>query len=238
MIEVQYQPQEHPYKLSHAILFYRNNQGTLATLHKIRNKQFMSGKSLDPAELEELLHTPNQQRHMNYLPAQVIAYSQNEILWFEKSAVRPIYFNVPKEEKERLFLNQLSGKKVIWPSLLFKISRNSISCWAVKSNRHPLPTTQLYFAPFTNLFSDQKFCLPNAVYSNSPDNLLKFATHAIDIIFQGHFSHLCGVKENTSYPGGRDRFWADMARQVEQNAIKSFPTKYLLPMNKTLENIL
>ena len=65
MIEVQYQPQEHPYKLSHAILFYRNNQGTLATLHKIRNKQFMSGKSLDPAELEELLHTPNQQRRMN-----------------------------------------------------------------------------------------------------------------------------------------------------------------------------
>ena len=168
MIEVQYQPQEHPYKLSHAILFYRNNQGTLATLHKIRNKQFMSGKSLDPAELEELLHTPNQQRHMNYLPAQVIAYSQNEILWFEKSAVRPIYFNVPKEEKERLFLNRISGKKVIWPSLLFKISRNSISCWALKSNRHPLPTTQLYFAPFTNLFSDQKFCLPNAVSPGQP----------------------------------------------------------------------
>jgi PRTRC genetic system protein B len=237
MLEITYPQQRVEYKLSHALLFYEGNGEALATLHKVRNRQLLAGKSLSVQDVEELFHSDHQRQKMVFLPPEVIAWSRNEVVWFEKSRTRPIYFNAP--EPKRRFLNKISGKNVIWPNLVFKISRNHISCWAVKSRAKPNQETKLYNAPFTNIFTDHRFCPPNEFHEIHEENMIDFARKAVDVFFRGHFSHLYGDMLNSiTYPRGRDRFWEKMVKDLEQGKCTSFPNRYLVSSNMKLRSIL
>ena len=174
---------------------------------------------------------------MQFLPPEVIAWSRNEVVWFEKSRIRPIYFNVP--EPNRRFLNKISGKNVIWPNLVFRISRKQIFCWAVKSRTRPDLDTKLYNAPFTNIFASHCFCPPVQFQEIRDENMVDFARKATDLFFRGHFSHLYGnMPDSITYSRGRDRFWEKMARDLERGKCKSFPNRYLISSNMTLREIL
>ncbi|MPN29570.1 hypothetical protein SDC9_177023 [bioreactor metagenome] len=174
---------------------------------------------------------------MVFLPPEVIAWSRNEVIWFERSRIRPIHFNAP--EPKRQFLNRISGQNVIWPNLVFRISRNNISCWAVKSKTKPGLETRLYNAPFTNIFTDHRFCPPTRFHEIRDENMVDFARKAVDIFFRGHFSHLYGDMLNSiTYPRGRDRFWEKMVKDLEHGKCTSFPNRYLVPSNMNLRSIL
>ncbi|MDD5598079.1 MAG: hypothetical protein PHV82_09045, partial [Victivallaceae bacterium] len=174
MLDVKYQNHSQTFSLTHALLFYQDqSQQTLATLHEVRNKQLLQGKAVNVAELDDLFHSPGQRIRMSLIPPQVIACSRTEVLWFERSRIRPIYFNVPEEEPKRQFLNRISGEEVVWPNLLFKISREEVYCWAVKSSAKPGLDTKLYRAPFTNIFIDDKVCLPNGIPNNPDDDIVE-----------------------------------------------------------------
>lgn len=237
MLEVTYPQQHIEYKLSHALLFYEGHGETMATLHKVRNRQLLAGKSISAQDVEELFHSEDQNQKMLFLPPELIAWSRNEVVWFEKSRVRPIYFNAP--EPERQFLNGISGKNVIWPSLVFKISRNNLYCWTVKTKSKPCLKTKLYNAPFTNIFTSHSFCPPNEFHAIHEENMIDFARRAVDIFFRGHFSHVHhNMIDAVSYSRGRDRFWVKMARDLERGKSKSFPNQYLISSDMKLEDIL
>ena len=102
MLEVSYPTEHAEYHLTHALLFYHSGNTTMATVHKVQNRQLLAGKSISIADVEELFHSENQHQKMQFLPPEVIAWSRNEVVWFEKSRIRPIYFNVP--EPNRRFL--------------------------------------------------------------------------------------------------------------------------------------
>ena len=237
MLEVSYPIQETEYKLTHALLFYRSYSETLVTIHGVQDRRLLAGKSISLQDVEELFHSENQCRKMLFLPPEVIAWSRNEVVWFEKSRIRPIYFNVP--ESQRQFLNKISGKNVIWPSLIFRISRKQIFCWAVKSRTRPDLDTKLYNAPFTNIFTSHCFCPPVQFQEIRDENMIDFARKATDLFFLGHFSHLYGnMLDSITYSRGRDRFWEKMARDLERGKCKSFPNRYLISSNMTLKEIL
>jgi len=237
MLEITYPRQRAEYELSHALLFYEGHGESMATLHKVRDRQLLAGKSISVQDVEELFHSENQQQKMVFIPPELIAWSRNEVVWFEKSSVRPIYVNAP--EPERQFLNKLSGKNVIWPNLVFKISRNTISCWSVKSRARPNQETKLYNAPFTNIFTDHHFCPPNEFHEIREENMIDFARKAVDIFFRGRFSHLySNMLKSISYSRGRDRFWVKMVKDLERGKCKSFPNQYLVSSNMKLGDIL
>lgn len=76
---------------------------------ELKTTGLLAGKSISLQDVEELFHSANQRQKMHYLPPEIIAWSRNEVIWFEKSRIRPIYFNVP--EPKRKFLNEISGQK-------------------------------------------------------------------------------------------------------------------------------
>ena len=237
MLEVSYPTEHAEYHLTHALLFYHSGNTTMATVHKVQNRQLLAGKSISIADVEELFHSENQHQKMQFLPPEVIAWSRNEVIWFEKSRIRPIYFNVP--EPQRQFLNKISGKNVIWPSLIFRISRKQIFCWAVKSRARPDLDTKLYNAPFTNIFASHCFCPPVQFQEIRDENMIDFARKATDLFFRGHFSHLYGnMPDSITYSRGRDRFWEKMVRDLERGKCKSFQNRYLVSSNMTLREIL
>ena len=237
MLEVSYPIQETEYKLTHALLFYRSYSETLATIHGVQDRRLLAGKSISLQDVEELFHSENQYRKMLFLPSEVIAWSRNEVVWFEKSRIRPIYFNAP--EPQRQFLNRLSGKNVIWPSLVFRISRQNIFCWATKSRTKPNLKTKLYNAPFTNISCRHCFCPPVQFQEIRDEDMLDFTRKAVDLFFRGHFSHLHdNILHSITYSRGRDRFWEKMVRDLERGKCKSFPNRYLVSSNMTLREIL
>ena len=237
MLEVQTSIQETSFELKHAILFYCSNNNILATFHNVKNRKLLAGKSLSVADLEELFHSENQKQKMLYIPPEVIAWSRNEIIWFEPGKIRPIYFDVP--EKNRKFLNKISGKNVRWPSLIFKISQQKLYCWAIKGNKRPGLDSKLYNPPFTNIFADYSFCPPPEFHNLKYQNIISYARAAIDIFYRGHFSHTGGNSFNSIlYPEGRDRFWQMMVNELENGKCKTFPYKYLVISPKKLKDIL
>lgn len=237
MLNVEYNQNCEEYKLNKAILFYGNGYKTLATLHKIENKKLLAGKSLSVSDLEELFHSQTYNQKMSYFPPEILAWSRNEIIWFAKSAVRPIFFNVP--EKNRLFLNKLSGKNVIWPNMVFRISRGNIYCWCVKNNRRPTENTQLYNPPFSNISREYRFCPPPQLRNLQEEDIIKYAMLAMDIFFRGHFSHISGFDINKKVmPCGRDKFWRKMIEDFEAGTVKTFPSHVLEASKFKLKDIL
>lgn len=237
MLKITYPQKNTSVMLSQAMLFYQCNGVTLATVHKIKDNQLLAGKSVSLQDVEELFHTENQRRKMVLIPPEVVAWSRNEVLWFEKSRIRPMFYNAP--EPSRQYLNEISGKNVVWPNLLFRITRSEIYCWAVKSSRKPGPNTKLYRAPFTNMFNDGRFCPPTQFRELRDENMIAFAEKAVDLFFRGHFSHLYGsMVQSLTYSRGRDRFWVKMAADVERGKQKPFPAKYLVPAKLTVGSIL
>ncbi len=240
MLDIQHESHDNAFCLTHALLFYKNqSRQTLATLHKVRNKELLQGKAVDVAELDDLFHSPGQRSRMTFMPPQVIAISRTEVLWFERSLIRPIYFNVPESEPKRQFLNRISGHEVIWPNLLFKISRETVYCWALKNSTRPKINTKLYRTPFTNIFTDDKVCLPNGIPNKPEDDIIAYARKAVDVIFRGHFSHLYGEQiKRIGYYHGLDRFWQNMAKKTAKGKIKTFPAKQLIPTDLDIRSIL
>ena len=236
MLNITYPDKKMSVQLSHAMLFYQGGGNTLATVHKIQDNKLLAGKSVSMQDVEELFHTEHQQK-MILIPPEIIAWSRNEVIWFEKSRIRPMFFNVP--ETSRQYLNKISGKNVVWPNLLFRISRSEIYCWAVKSNRKPTLDTMLYRAPFTNIFNDSRVCPPTQFREIHEENMIEFARKAVDLFFRGHFSHLYGnMEQSITYSRGRDRFWVKMATDLEKGKQKPFPSKYLVQTELTLRKIL
>ena len=237
MLDISCPTQDISYELNHAILFYQRGGDTIATFHKVEKRKLLAGKSLAASDLEELFHSENQKQKMTFMPPEVIAWSRNEVIWFEPSRLRPIYFNVP--EKKRQFLNELSGKNVLWPSLVFRIRQQNLCCWAVKGKKRPDLNAELYNPPFTNIFSDYRFCAPPEMHNLNFKNIIDYAENAIDIFFRGHFSHLNGRPFKTiSFRGGLDRFWQKIVRDCENGMCRRFPDKHLVKANRTLRGIL
>lgn len=68
MLEVSYPTEHAEYHLTHALLFYHSGNTTMATVHKVQNRQLLAGKSISIADVEELFHSENQHQKMQFLP--------------------------------------------------------------------------------------------------------------------------------------------------------------------------
>ena len=64
MLEVSYPTEHTEYHLTHALLFYHSGNTTMATVHKVQNRQLLAGKSISIADVEELFHSENQHQKM------------------------------------------------------------------------------------------------------------------------------------------------------------------------------
>ena len=160
------------------------------------------------------------------LPTNILHINSSEkgtVLWYTKAQQRQLYF-----------VNGLgipNGKAKV-PPLVWFANKNSLSVFALSSDRRPTEKTLLHYAPFFNLYENGNVCMGtvNIDIQNSA-SVEEFIQAWESYFFNSYFSHLLGnynpIKRNCV------TIWKDLI-----GTENPFPKEVLKPNNKTLKNLL
>ncbi|WP_281323454.1 PRTRC system protein B [Flavobacterium aestivum] len=161
------------------------------------------------------------------LPTNILHINSNidkdAVLWYTKTQKRQLYF-----------VNDLdipSGMAYV-PPMIWYASKQTLSVFALTSDRRPTEKTTLYFAPFFNIYEDGRVCMGsvNINITNSA-SVEEFTKAWEDYFFNSYFSHLLG--QNSPIKGNCVNLWKDLI-----SSGKPFPKEVLKKNNKTLKNLL
>jgi len=160
------------------------------------------------------------------LPTNILHINPSEkgtVLWYTKAQRRHLYFvnglDIP------------NGMAYV-PPMIWYANKNSLSVFALASDRRPTEKTPLYFTPFFNIYEDGKVCMGtvNVEIKNSA-SIEDFIKAWEDYFFNSYFSHLLG--RNSPIKGNCVNLWKDLIQTG-----KPFPKEILKKNNKTLKNLL
>ena len=160
------------------------------------------------------------------LPTHILHINPSEkgtVLWYTKSQQRQLYF-----------VNGLSipnGKAQV-PSMLWFANKNSLSVFALASDRRPTEKTLLHYAPFFNVYENGNVCMGtvNIDIQNSA-SVEEFMQAWESYFFNSYFSHLLG--NYNPIKGNCVTMWKDLI-----GTDNPFPKEVLKPNNKTHKNLL
>ncbi len=118
------------------------------------------------------------------------------------------------------------------PAMVWKADRNKLSVYALKNNRKPKSETQLYHAPYFNVFSDGGVCLGTAEMDVcSVDGLEDFMNSWEQVFWNSYFSHLNGGHSPVNC--NIVQLWQDLVATGNP-----FPTEVLIKSGKTLKELI
>jgi PRTRC genetic system protein B len=148
---------------------------------------------------------------------------KGKAIWFSKATQREMYFaeslGIPK------------GVANV-PPMLWIAGRNSLSVFALGSNRRPKENTKLYNAPFFNVYKDGNVCMGSVdVRIKRTASLEEFTTAWEGYFFNSYFSHL--MADYNPIAGNCVSLWESLV-----NTGKTFPYDVLKNSKKTLKNLL
>jgi PRTRC genetic system protein B len=160
------------------------------------------------------------------LPTNILHINPSEkgtVLWYSKAQQRQLYF-----------VNGLgipNGKAKVPPMVWFA-NKNSLSVFALASDRRPTEKTPLHYAPFFNVYKNGNVCMGtvNIDIQNSA-SVERFIQAWESYFFNSYFSHLLG--NYNPIKGNCVNLWKDLI-----GTDKIFPKEELKPNNKTLKNLL
>ena len=145
------------------------------------------------------------------------------VLWYTKAQRRQLYFvsglDIP------------NGMAYV-PPMIWYANKNSLSVFALASDRRPTEKTPLYFTPFFNSYEDGKVCMGSVNISiKNSASVEDFIKAWEDYFFNSYFSHLLG--NNSPIKGNCVNLWKDLIQTGDP-----FPKELLKKNNKTLKNLL
>ena len=161
------------------------------------------------------------------LPTNILHINPNTdkgaVLWYTKAQRRQLYFvsglDIP------------NGMAYV-PPMIWYANKNSLSVFALASERRPTEKTPLYFAPFLNIYEDGKVCMGSVNISIKNSASVEDFIKAWEVyFFNSYFSHLLG--NNSPIKGNCVTLWKDLIQTG-----KPFPKEVLKKNNKTLKNLL
>ena len=161
------------------------------------------------------------------LPTNILHINPNTdkgaVLWYTKAQRRQLYFvsglDIP------------NGMAYV-PPMIWYANKNSLSVFALASDRRPTEKTPLYFAPFFNSYEDGKVCMGSVNISiKNSASVEEFVSAWEDYFFNSYFSHLLG--SDSPIKGNCVTLWKDLIQTG-----KPFPKEVLKKNNKTLKNLL
>ena len=158
------------------------------------------------------------------LPTNILHINPSEkgtVLWYTKTQQRQLYF-----------VNGLgipNGKAKV-PPLVWFANKNSLSVFALSSDRRPTEKTLLHYAPFFNLYENGNVCMGtvNIDIQNSA-SVEEFIQAWGSYFFNSYFSHLLG--NYNPIKGNCVTIWKDLI-----GTDNPFPKEVLKPNNRTLKN--
>ncbi len=161
------------------------------------------------------------------LPTNILHINPNKdkgaVLWYTKAQRRQLYF-----------VNGLDIPNGIAqvPPMIWYANKNSLSVFALASDRRPTEKTPLYFTPFFNIYEDGKVCMGSVnINIKNSASVEEFVGAWEDYFFNSYFSHILG--RNSPIKGNCVNLWKDLIQTG-----KPFPKEVLKKNNKTLKNLL
>ncbi|MDX6182374.1 PRTRC system protein B [Flavobacterium sp. Fl-77] len=145
------------------------------------------------------------------------------VIWYTKAQQRQLFF---------VDSLQIPNGNAYVPPMVWKASKNSLTVYALASDRRPTEKTPLYFTPFFNIYEDGKVCMGTvSIDTKNSASVEKFVCAWENYFFNSYFSHLLG--RNSPIKGNCVNLWKDLV-----NTDKPFPKEVLKKNNKTLKNLL
>ena len=232
---------EDVYRLNAVLLIYQQErqlgQGTpFITYHGVTPADIENGlpSSIGPAQplqrkfLKSLARSMSPAIQTEFLPENVLARDEYQMVWWAPVCHRPMLFNVMSDKAGEY--KALSGKTFPHPALLFSASRNCLSVRALRENKRPAPSTELMVAPYWNVSENGYVCLGS----------MKHPKHtSVTVIpgwengfFDSAFSHP-NTPLLTLYPKGLTALWKKLA-----DSQRAYPVHQLVPAKQSLRDFL
>ncbi|XDZ54187.1 PRTRC system protein B [Flavobacterium tructae] len=145
-----------------------------------------------------------------------------------------VVWYTPVQKVSLFFVESLgiTNGEVFVPPLLWKATKNTLYIYAMNTNKDLNEQTQLYNAPFFNLYKDGKVCMGTvSVNIKANCNLEEFIKFWEQYFFNSYFSHLIG--DTSPVKGNIIQLWQNLV-----NTKKQFPMKSLLKNGLTIKNLL
>ena len=180
------------YKLKKAVLIYQSSNGVLCTLNNIsvsgKTCMVENGIPINGTTLQKLfkeIKNPNsgKAKFLQWHDERILASVGKNTLWYVPSKRREIFFSCDNKK-----LMAISGKMFYYPAMIFFTNGKKLYVYCLSSDERPTIDTILYEAPFWNVSTTGRVCLPHIDAGN----------HTIDeweaIFFKSAFSHPGGAR--------------------------------------------
>ena len=223
-----------------ALVFYQNDERNKDTYVEYfdmnKNGNPVNAHPLTEREAKELLKalTINTQKEKNQdflkpkgiLPTHILHINPSEngsALWYTKSKKRQFYFT------ENL---EIPNGRAKVPAMLWLANQRSLKVFALPNNRRPTEKTELFYAPFFNVYENGNVCMGTVdVNIQNSNSLEEFTKKWEEYFFNSYFSHL--MNEHNPINGNCVNLWKSLI-----NTEKQFPKETLRTANRTLKNLL
>jgi PRTRC genetic system protein B len=223
-------------RLTQAVLIYQgDHDSALATVHNVEDVDgqpvILAGQAMTPRAANQLSRALSKSvSHGGFLPETVL-YTDGELLmWWVPPAKRHIVFKA--DELKTKWGTAERGEVVPHPGLVFATSNTIWKVWAVKGSSRPSLDTQLFHAPYFNVWEQGDICRGNV---KVPDGTTAERIDAWNTAFLGSiFTHPNGVRQLVTYRGGAYRLWLDLLN----GKYRKFPERVLNDANTTLGKLL
>lgn len=157
-----------------------------------------------------------------FLPENVLMRTQETIVWWTPSTIRPMYYVDNKGQE----LKQLSGKRFPQPALVFRARPGSLDIRALAADERPTPETPLYLAPYWNVSNNGSVCLGTTKVPREAS--VKSLPRWEEAFFESEFTHANASSSLTKHPGGFIGLWKSLIGK------KKFPVEHLCYTKETL----
>lgn len=156
------------------------------------------------------------------------------VLYIDPSKNGSAVWFTPPQQRQLFFIRSLNipnGKAYV-PPMVWKADRTGLSVYAVASGTRPKESTPLYYAPFLNLYENNKVCMGTVdVAIKKSASLEEFMQTWEDSFFNSYFSHL--INEHNPVKGNCVTLWKEL---IETQ--KPFPKDVLVKNRLTLKDLL
>ena len=229
------------YHPTNALVFYQNDERNIETyvehFDMDKNGNPINAHPLTEREAETLAKAlivkTQKEKNQDFLkpkgilPTNILQINPNiengSVIWYTKSMIRKFYFT------ENL---EIPNGMAEVPAMLWFANKRSLKIFALANSRRPTEKTELFYAPFFNVYEDGNVCMGTVDVNIQNSNYIEeFIEKWEDYFFNSYFSHL--MNEHNPINGNCVSLWKSLI-----NTEKQFPKEALKQANRTLKNLL